>query len=122
MPPSRAHVLWLLSQFQSSIAVGEPPLEQLLTRSASLTAPGADGRRSSPNRSAVVGALGANFVDPELSYDPLDVSVREDETGTVASVPLTSTGGSARRIVLDLGLGYDRGMLRIRDIALSRAP
>jgi hypothetical protein len=121
MPPSRAHVLDLLARFQSSISSGEPPLDEVLARTASLTAPSLETRRGSPSRSAISGALGSNFADPELIYDPFEVTVRPSETGASARVPLEAApGGSPRRIVLSLELRYAEGSLRIDEITLSR--
>jgi hypothetical protein len=123
MPPSRAGVLDVLSRFQSSIAIGQPPLGELLSEAAGLSAPGTETRRGAPSRSAIIGALGANFADPTLSYDPFDVTVRPSERGAIASVPLEPTAASSpRRVVLSLHLDYAEGGLRISDIALSRSP
>ena len=123
MPLSRAGVLDLLARFQSSIASGQPPLDELLTKSASLTTPSAEVRRGAPSRTVIAGALGSSFVDPRLIYDPLDVAVRASKKGAEASVPLeAASGGAPRRIVLSLELGYHDGQLRIQDIALVRSP
>jgi hypothetical protein len=121
-PDSRASVLRVLALFQSSIASGEPPLEELLTGPPTLSAPGADGRRAAPNRANIVSLLEANFIDRALNFDPLEVSVRSTDRGVAATVPLQATGTSGRRMLLALGLGYRSGALRIVDIALARAP
>lgn len=122
-PISRAEVLTALSLLQSSMASGQPALEELLAESASLSAPGSDGRRSGATRQTITSALSANFVDPELYYDPLEVTVRPAAQTEVASVPVAGIAGSAaRRIVLSIEVGYDDGVLRIQDITLSRAP
>lgn len=121
-PDSRASVLRLLTLFQSSIASGEPPLEELLTGTTTLSAPGADGRRASPNRANIVSLLDANFIDRTLDFDPLEVSVRSTDHGVAATVPLQATGTAGRRMLLALGFGYRSGTLRIVDIALTRAP
>jgi hypothetical protein len=123
MPPSRAGVLAVVSLFQSSITSGQPPLGELLSDAASLTAPGMDTRRGAPSRSAIQSALGANFADPTLTYDPFEVGVRPGGEGAIATVPLEPTAASsARQVVLSLHLGYAEGALRITDIALSRLP
>jgi hypothetical protein len=123
MPPSRTHVLDLLARFQSAVSSGEPPLGEVLAKTAVLSAPTLETRRVSPNRNAISGALGANFASPTLIYDPRDVSVTAGETGAVARVPLeVTTGASPRRIVLALELRYAEGSLRIDQITLSRAP
>lgn len=123
MPTSRQHVLGLLSRFQSSIESGEPPLETLVSKSAGLSAPGSESRRAAPNRAAVAAALSANFIDPALHFDPLEVSVLVGADAEVMTVPLeTAAMGALRRIVLSLELGYDDGVLRIQDITLSRSP
>lgn len=121
-PDSRASVLRLVTLFQSSIASGEPPLEELLTGTTTLSAPGADGRRASPSRASVVSLLDANFIDRALEFDPLEVSVRPTDRGVAATVPLQATGTTGRRMLLALGLGYRSGTLRIVDITLARAP
>lgn len=123
MPPSRAGVLEVLSLFQSSITTGQPPLGELLSESAGLSAPGVDARRGAPSRSAIQSALGANFADPALAYDPFDVSIRGEGEGAIATVPLDPTSASSpRQVVLSLHLGYARGTLCITDILLSRSP
>lgn len=110
----------MVALFQSSIVSGEPPLEQLLGASASLSAPGIDGRRTSPNRSQVTSALEASFIDRQLVIDPLEVSVRATARGSTATVPLVVSGSTGRRMLLALGLGYQDGALRITDIKLER--
>jgi hypothetical protein len=123
MPPSRARVLAVVSLFQSSIKSGQPPLGELLSDAASLSVPGMDTRRGAPSRSAIQNALGANFADPTLSYDPFEVGIRSGDEGAIATVPLEPTSASsARQVVLSLHLGYAEGALRITDIALSRLP
>jgi len=123
VPPSRAQVLDLLARFRSSISTGEPPLDEVIARTASLTAPSLESRRGSPSRSAISGALGSNFADPALIYDPFEVTVRSSEAGASARVPLEAAPGSSpRRIVLSLELRYADGSLRIDEITLSRMP
>ena len=121
-PDSRASVLRLVALFQSSIASGEPPLEALTMSTTSLSAPGADGRRTSPNRANVVGLLDASFVSPALDFDPLEVSIRSTDRGATATVPLPASSATGRRMLLELSLAYRGGALRIADIALLRAP
>jgi len=122
-PISRDEVLRALSLLQSSLAGGHPALEELLSESAGLSAPSTDGRRSVANRQTIASALSASFVDGALTYDPLDVAVHPSAEAEVASVYLLGVaGGSPRRIVLSVEVGYDEGVLRIQDITLTRAP
>lgn len=110
----------MVTLFQSALVSGEPPLERLLGASASLSAPSIDGRRTSPNRSQVMSALEASFVERELMIDPLEVSVRDTARGSTATIPLSTSGSTGRRVLLALGLGYQDGTLRITDIKLER--